>query len=106
MMQFLMTASYLDIAWKELKIARTAQVKHLFQPLLPLIYNVETSVYWGHLALSLWCVYDGGFTVIHTPLLADTWLYPAFSVHTVRWSECTTDTSVMRTHGSIPLTSA
>ena len=36
---------------------------------------------------------------------ADAWLYPAFSVHTLRWSECTTDTSVMRTHGSIPLMS-
>ena len=36
---------------------------------------------------------------------ADTRLYPAFSVHTVRWSECTTDTSVMRTHGSITLMS-
>ena len=39
-MQFLMTASYLDIALKELKV----QVNYLFQPLLPLIYNAETSV--------------------------------------------------------------
>ena len=44
MTQFLMTASYLDIALKELKVAQTAQVNHLFQPLLPLIYNVEASV--------------------------------------------------------------
>lgn len=44
MMQFLMTSSYLDIALKELKVAQTAQVNHLFQSLLPLIYNVETSV--------------------------------------------------------------
>ena len=44
MMQFLMTSSFLDIALKELKVAQTAQVNHLFQPLLPLIYNVETSV--------------------------------------------------------------
>ena len=44
MMQFLMTASYLDIALKELKVAQPAQVNHLFQPLLPLIYNVEASV--------------------------------------------------------------
>lgn len=69
MMQFLMTASYLDIALKELKVAQTAQVNHLFQPLLPLIYNVETSVQCGHLALSLWCPYEGGFTVIKTPLM-------------------------------------